>query len=154
MNKTAAAKKLKISIRSLQRLVQDKKVSVTYKRGKSGKQEAIFDADEIEKYKAIRDAESVKPATVSTGDKMALARNDANQFLDILRQAVTPQQTPVVNVSIADKPLLKLNEAAALTGLSRDTLRNAIDTGELKGKMIGKAFRVKRADLDAYITKL
>jgi excisionase family DNA binding protein len=83
-----------------------------------------------------------------------LARNDANQFLDILRQAVTPQQTPVVNVSIADKPLLKLNEAAALTGLSRDTLRTAIDTKKLKGKMIGKAFRIKRDDLDEYIKKL
>ncbi len=154
MNKTEAAEKLGISIRSLQRLVQNKQISVTHKRGESGKQEAIFDADELETFKAIRDKESKKIATVPTNDKMTLARNDANQFLQVLMQAITPQQTPVVNVSIADKPLLKLNEAAALTGLSRDTLRDAIDTGELKGKMIGKAFRVKRADLDAYITKL
>ena len=153
MNKEQAAEALGISVRSLQRLVQSEKVSVTYKRGESGKQEAIFNAEEIEKYKRERDTETVKPATVPTGDT-ALARNDANQFLDILRQAVTPQQTPVVDVSIADKPLLKLNEAAALTGLSRDTLRAAIDTKELKGKMIGKAFRIKRADLDEYIKKL
>jgi excisionase family DNA binding protein len=59
-----------------------------------------------------------------------------------------------VNVSIADKPLLKLNEAAALTGLSRDTLRTAIDAKKLKGKLIGKAFRIKRDDLDEYIKKL
>ncbi len=153
MNKTEAAEQLKISVRSLQRLVQDKKISVTYKRGESGKQEAIFNADELEKYKRERDTETVKPATVPTGDT-TLARNDANQFLDILRQAITPQQTPVVNVSIADKPLLKLNEAAALTGLSRDTLRTAIDTKKLNGKLIGKAFRIKRADLDEYIKKL
>jgi excisionase family DNA binding protein len=153
MNKETAAEALGISIRSLQRLVQSEKISVTYKRGESGKQEAIFNADEIEIYKQQRDVESVKPAAATTGDT-ALARNDANQLLDILRQAVTPQQTPVVSVSIADKPLLKLNEAAALTGLSRDILRDAINTGELKGKMIGKAFRVKRADLDEYIKKL
>jgi excisionase family DNA binding protein len=153
MNKEQAAEALGISVRSLQRLVQSEKLSVTYKRGESGKQEAIFNAEEIEKYKRERDTETVKPATVSTGDT-ALARNDANQFLDILRQAVTPQQTPVVNVSIADKPLLKLNEAAVLTGLSRDTLRTAIDTKKLKGKLIGKAFRIKRPDLDEYIKKL
>jgi excisionase family DNA binding protein len=153
MNKTEAAKKLGISIRSLQRLVQNKQISVTHKRGESGKQEAIFNADELEKYKAIRDAESPKPATVPTNDKMTLARNDANQFLQVLRQAITPE-TKAAGVPIADKPLLKLDEAAALTGLSRDTLRQAIDTGELKGKMIGKAFRVKRADLNEYIKKL
>jgi excisionase family DNA binding protein len=156
MNKTTAAKKLKISIRSLQRLVQNKQISVTHKRGKSGKQEAIFDADEIEKYKALRDAESVKPATVPTGDKMTLARNDANkanQFLQVLRQAITID-TKAAQVPIADKPLLKLDEAAALTGLSRDTLRRAIDTKELNGKMIGRAFRIKRDDLDNYIKSL
>ncbi len=153
MNKTEAAEKLGISIRSLQRLVQNKQISVTHKRGESGKQEAIFNADELEKYKAIRDAESPKPATVPTNDKMTLARNDANQFLQVLRQAITPE-TKAAGVPIADKPLLKLDEAAALTGLSRDTLRQAIDTGELKGKMIGKAFRVKRADLNEYIKKL
>jgi excisionase family DNA binding protein len=153
MNKTTAAKKLKISIRSLQRLVQNKQISVTYKRGLSGKQEAIFDADEIEKYKAIRDAETPKPATVPTNDKMILARNDANQFLQVLRQAITPD-AKAAGVPIADKPLLKLDEAAALTGLSRDTLRRAIDTGELNGKLIGRAFRIKRGDLDDYIKSL
>jgi excisionase family DNA binding protein len=152
MNKTEAAEKLGISIRSLQRLVQDKKISVTYKRGESGKQEAIFNADELEKYKRERDTETVKPATVPTGDT-ALARNDATKFLDILRQAITPE-TKAVGVPIADKPLLKLDEAARLTGLSRDTLRTAIDTKKLKGKMIGKAFRIKRGDLDEYIKNL
>jgi excisionase family DNA binding protein len=152
MNKTEAAKKLKISVRSLQRLVQDKKISVTYKRGESGKQEAIFNADELEKYKRERDTETVKPATVPTGDT-ALARNDATKFLDILRQAITPE-TRAVAVSIADKPLLKLDEAARLTGLSRNALRTAIDTKELSGKLIGRAFRIKRADLDEYIKNL
>jgi excisionase family DNA binding protein len=157
MNKTQAAKQLKISIRSLQRLVQNKQISVTHKRGKSGKQEAIFDADEIETFKVIRDKESKKIATVSTGDKMALARNDANkanQFLQVLRQAITIDTKAAVGVPIADKPLLKLDEAAMLTGLSRDTLRAAINTKELNGKLIGRAFRIKRADLDEFIKNL
>ncbi len=152
MNKEKAAEELGISVRSLQRLVQSEKISVTYKRGSSGKQEAIFNADELEKYKEERDAESIKPASATTSDT-ALARNDANQFLQILRQAITPE-TKAAGVPIADKPLLKLDEAAALTGLSRDTLRKAIEIKKLKGKMIGKAFRIKRDDLDEYIKKL
>jgi excisionase family DNA binding protein len=152
MNKETAAEALGISIRSLQRLVQSEKISVTYKRGESGKQEAIFNANEIEIYKQQRDVESVKPAAATINDT-ALARNDANQFLQVLRQAITPE-TKAAGVPIADKPLLKLDEAAALTGLSRDTLRQAIDTDELKGRLIGRAFRIKRADLDSYIKKL
>jgi excisionase family DNA binding protein len=152
MNKETAAEALGISIRSLQRLVQSEKISVTYKRGESGKQEAIFNADEIEIYKQQRDIESIKPAAATTGDT-ALARNDANQFLQVLRQAITPD-AKAAGVPIADKPLLKLDEAAALTGLSRDTLRKAIETKKLKGKMIGKAFRIKRDDLNEYIKKL
>jgi excisionase family DNA binding protein len=152
MNKEDAAKYLEISVRSLQRLVQSEKLSVTYKRGNSGKQEAIFNADELEKYKNERDAESVKTASVPTNDT-ALARNDANRFIELIRDAVTPKQK-ASTVEIADKPLLKLDECAALTGLSRDILRKAIDSKKLKGKLIGKAYRIKRDDLDEYIKKL
>ncbi len=152
MNKEAAAEKLGISVRSLQRLVQAEKISVTYKRGNSGKQEAIFNTDELEKYKEERDAESSKSASATTDDTR-LARNDTHQFLEMLRGAITPEQKPL-SVQIADKPLLKLDEAAALTGLSRDILRQAINSNKLTGKLIGKAYRIKRADLDEYIKKL
>ncbi len=152
MNKEEAAEKLGISVRSLQRLVQSEKISVTYKRGNSGKQEAIFNADELEKYKEERDAESIKPASATTSDT-ALARNDANRFLDFFKEAITPKDK-ALTVDIADKPLLKLDEATTLTGLSRDFLREAINSKKLKGKLIGKAYRIKRADLDAFISKL
>lgn len=153
MNKEAAAEKLGISVRSLQRLVQSEKISVTYKRGSSGKQEAIFNADELEKYKEERDTESVKPATITTTNDTALARSDANQFIELFKEAIAPKQK-ALTVEIADKPLLKLDEAAALTGLSRDILRKAINSNKLKGKLIGKAYRIKRADLDSFISKL
>lgn len=57
-------------------------------------------------------------------------------------------------VPIADKPLLKLNEAALLTGLSRTTLRTAIADNGLKATLIGRTWRIRRADLDAYLKKL
>jgi excisionase family DNA binding protein len=154
MNKEEAAKELGISVRSLQRLAEKKKISVTLKRGNSGKQEAFFDPDEITNYKRERDVEIVKPASVTT-DVTALARSDVDpaKFFEALRNAVVSEQKPV-SVAIADKPLLKLDEASALTGLSREILRKAIDAGTLKGKLIGKAYRVKRSDLDSYIDKL
>jgi excisionase family DNA binding protein len=152
MNKEEAAEKLGISVRSLQRIAQAGKISVIYKRGESGKQEAIFNADELEDFKRQRDIETIKQTTATTNDT-ALARSDTHQFLEMLRSAVTPEQRPL-SVQIADKPLLKLDEAAALTGLSRDILRKAIQNKELKGKLIGKAYRVKRDDLDKYIKNL
>jgi excisionase family DNA binding protein len=169
MNKDEAANVLGISVRSLQRLVQSKKISVIYKRGESGKQEAIFNREEIENYKRGRDAETVKPATATTGDT-ALARSDATTGDTALaRSDATTGDTALARnvietifnlglqktaVAIADKPLLKLDEAAALTGLSRQLLRQAIEDGKLKGRIIGRAYRVKREDLDEFIKKL
>jgi excisionase family DNA binding protein len=153
MDKETAAAALGISVRSLQRLAEKKKISVIYKRGKSGKQESIYNADEIENFRQQRDVESVKPNAAATTGDTALARNDATQFLDFLKTALIPKPLSV-SVEIADKPLLKLDEAAALTGLSRDILRKAIDTKKLKGKIIGRAYRIKRIDLDKFIKNL
>jgi excisionase family DNA binding protein len=158
MNKEQAAKELGISVRSLQRIVHSGKISVTYKRGDSGKQEAIFNPEEIENYKRGRDAEIVKPA-VATTDDTALARSDATTGDTALARNVIEKffnlglQKPL-SVPIADKPLLKLDEAAALTGLPRQLLRQAIEDGKLSGRIIGRAYRIKRADLDAFIKKL
>jgi excisionase family DNA binding protein len=157
MNKEEAATELGISVRSLQRIVQSEKISVRYKRGESGKQEAIFNREEIQNYKQQRDAETVKPAT-ATSDGTALARTDATTGDTVLARNVIETifnlglQKPAV--AIADKPLLKLDEAAALTGLSRQLLRQAIEDGKLKGRIIGRAYRVKREDLDEFIKKL
>jgi excisionase family DNA binding protein len=57
-------------------------------------------------------------------------------------------------VPVEAKLLLTLQEAQALTGLSRDTLRHAIDDGTLKAQVIGRGFKIKRADLDEYVAKL
>jgi excisionase family DNA binding protein len=44
-------------------------------------------------------------------------------------------------------------EAAQLSGLSRGHLREAIEEKKLKARIIGRGWRVKRADLDAYVAK-
>jgi excisionase family DNA binding protein len=66
--------------------------------------------------------------------------------------ALAPQ--PPGAHEIAAKLLLTLDECRVLTGLSRQTLRAAIDADELKAKQIGRAWRIKRSDLEAYIEGL
>jgi excisionase family DNA binding protein len=153
LTKEEASKELGISVRTLQRLTENKELSKTLKRGKSGKLEAFYDVEEIAKYKQERDTPTLVPALATKGDAI-LARSDIQQqqFLEVFRQAIISEQKP--SVAIADKPLLKLDEASALTGLSRDLLRKSIDDGKLKGKIIGRAYRIKRADLDNFIENL
>ena len=45
---------------------------------------------------------------------------------------------------------LTLREAAEVLRLSTRTVREYIKRGEIRGKLIGKRWRFKRADLDAF----
>ncbi len=176
MNREEAAEELGISVRSLQRTVKAGKLGVTYRRGDSGKQEAVFDADEIARHKADMQSETIKPAILPAQETtQALARiadlpmqlasvlehlqiaatqrdtNLARSVADAVRESFQPETQLT---EIAAKPLLKLDEASKLTGLSRAILREAIDSKKLKAKLIGRAWRIKRNDLDAYVNKL
>jgi excisionase family DNA binding protein len=57
-------------------------------------------------------------------------------------------------VRLSDKLTLSLTEAALLAGLSRGHLRLAIAEKKLKARIIGRGWRVKREDLEAYVKKL
>jgi excisionase family DNA binding protein len=51
--------------------------------------------------------------------------------------------------SIGDR-LLTLKEAADVLRLSARTVREYVQNGEIKGRIIGKRWRFRRADLDAF----
>jgi excisionase family DNA binding protein len=57
-------------------------------------------------------------------------------------------------VAIEHKIILSVDEAAALTSLSRNFLLKAVKEGKLKAQIMGRGWRVKRADLDAYVKKI
>ena len=46
--------------------------------------------------------------------------------------------------------LLTLREAAEVLRLSQRTVREYVQRGEIKGRIIGKRWRFRRADLDAF----
>ena len=74
--------------------------------------------------------------------------------LEALRPGVQTAAPPVSVADTAHKLTLCLPEAAALSGLSRNYLRQAIKEGNLKSRKIGRGWRIKRADLEAYVRKL
>ena len=71
-----------------------------------------------------------------------------------LTKAIDNHGSRVTTTELRSKLLLTLNEAQLVTGLSRDSLMEAIDNGELPSKIIGKARRIKTQDLEQYIANL
>ena len=158
MNGEEAAKELGISVRSLQRAVGREALHVTYQRGKSGKQEAVYDPEEVARYKAELEEEGTKPPGVppTNGDNKALARVSENPklsgLLEIIR-TVTEQQTQAApRVPLESKFYLTLEEAGALSGISEGALLDAIHRQELKAVLnkLGRGYRVKRTHLEAF----
>lgn len=174
MNKAEAAKALGVSVRRVEALDKDNRLGVKrYVRGKTGKQRD-FDPEAVE---ALRFAlESEDRALAAPNSPAALARVPgpealavaeqiaagiegqradtarALQLLESIAGALADGRGPAV--PLADKLTLSLAEAAELSGLSARHLREAIRAGELEGKIIGRGWRIKRADLDAYVRAL
>ncbi len=184
MNKQEAANFLEISQRSLERYTAQKRIGHTLKPGKTRpvldyerdelerfKEElkaevhrpaevrageptdkhgtptnAASSGKELAKFGEVPGAPAQALELFSTLLQMARAEAAADV------QAQHDTQRPAVDV--ADKLLLTLAEAQALTGLSRATLRDGIEAGDLKARQIGRAWRVKRSDLESYIAKL
>lgn len=71
-----------------------------------------------------------------------------------LTRAIDNHGSRISTTELRSKLLLTLDEAQAITGLSRDLLQEAIKNGELPSKMMGKAYRIKTQDLERYIADL
>jgi excisionase family DNA binding protein len=177
MNKKEAAEFLGISERSLERHTSQKRIAHTLKPGKT-RPVLDYDQSELERFKEELNTEVHRPAEVQADevtDEQTTAPNAAKDsskalatfgelsgpparaldlFGALLQMARAEAQAQRPAVDIADKLLLTLAEAQALTGLSRATLREAIEAGDLKARQMGRAWRVKRDDLENYIKKL
>jgi excisionase family DNA binding protein len=160
MDKEAAAKKLGISARTLQRYTSQGKISVSYKHGKTGA-EADYNEEELLRFKDQQESIIYQPAQAMAGGEgqsQALApvhRENAAIAGAAAAAAIFERLQPrKPRVAIESKPLLKLDEASLLTGLSRQILREAIEASKLKAKIIGRAWRIKRDELDLFLKKL
>lgn len=57
-------------------------------------------------------------------------------------------------VAIENKLLLSLDEAVALSGVPRAQLNTARRDGKLKARRIGRSYKVRREDLESFVTSL
>jgi excisionase family DNA binding protein len=151
---------------------------VTYAKGKT-RPVAVYNADELAALKAELETGVHHPAQATATNNAKRDTNRANtlatfdtapatmaqdatggaivhidrveEFARVLAAAIAQERR---GATVADKLLLSLDECRTLTGLSRATLRAAIDEGALLARVIGRGFKVKRADLDKYIGEL
>ncbi len=171
MNKTEAAEYLGVGVRALERYTAQERIAVRYVKGKT-RPTLDYDAAELERFKAELTAPVEKPAAQRPEEaspnsaNTALAALGGNrggalvlpvQVVELIRSTVefdrTLRSVPDATQA-AVKLLLTLAEVQVLTGLSRNTLRAAIDGGALPAQQIGRAWRIKRADLERYINEL
>ncbi|GFE72114.1 helix-turn-helix domain-containing protein [Chroococcus sp. FPU101] len=170
MNKQEAADYLGVSTRAIERYTQKGKLSVKYEGGKT-RPVAVYDSEELDKlkeelktttYKPAIEAASPTPTELATTpvglsglvEKFILPLSGQLQQLTEAIQSLKTLSTAKPTVGIENKLLLTLREVQALTGLSRETLREAIASHQLKAQIVGKAWRVKRKDLEEYIENL
>jgi excisionase family DNA binding protein len=172
MNKQQAAEFLGVSVRAVERYTQQGKLSVHYEPGKT-RPVAAYRKDELEPLRkeiaanlyhqrpAVEKGNVANPEQAGDiGEVTALARAGGNTdaLALIVREVATltigALRADAAAVPLADKLTLSLVEAAQLSGLSRNHLRAAIEEKKLKARIIGRGWRVKRADLESYVSKL
>jgi excisionase family DNA binding protein len=177
MNKQQAAEFLGVSVRALERYVQQGKISVTYEKGKT-RPTANFDPTELELLKEELNQPTVKPAIDArqispdiesrqiatelqpeevnivhhTGDAGEIGEIATIDKLAGIIEGLLGEKLP--KVAVGEKVLLTIGDVQLLTGLSREFIRDAITGEQLPAKVIGKSWRIKRSDLHDFIHNL
>lgn len=166
MTKQEVSELLGVTPRQIEKYVEARRLSVEYIKTSKGRA-ALYRRDEVEALKQkIEQVNSSKAALYTVPSSLPASNNlpaipEANNVPEVttaalvqLLSAFDTKRAAAGTVSIAEKLLLTLEEAQALTGLSRDTLREAVRTGALAARVIGRAWRIKRADLENYVQAL
>jgi len=172
LNKQQAAEYLGMSVRTLLRLTGEK-IAHLPKRRQS--EETFFDKSELDRFLLqSQNGTSVMSAVVTpdalgtpTENQGLMQRGAGVSIAPVTLDTGDTRDTPEMRlrmlaafeamaspVRLTDKLTLTLTEATLLSGLSRAYLRQAIHAGKLKARIIGKGWRVKREELDAYVKKL
>ena len=161
MNKREVADYLNLSTRAVERAVARGKLSVRYKKDKHG-HIALFKPSEVRRYRATLEVPTPRRPTVDPPTPLIPTSPDRPTPITLgsvitLTEERTEAARPKEGrpfVSIADKLTLSLAEAAVLSGLSERFLLRAIRNEKLKAFKDEQDWRIKRADLDAFVRNL
>lgn len=166
MNKQQAAEYLGVSTRAVERYTSKGKLTPNYEKGRTGLA-PVYDRAQLDKVKEEMESPRPtvrrdKPAKPDKGDSdgvgragaLVVRRGNVADLAPLIAVIEAARQAARPVVSPENKLTLSLSEASALSGLSRAHLLGAIHAKKLKGQIIGRGWRIKRADLDAYVRKL
>ncbi len=146
MNKKDTSEILGVSTRLVEKYASEGRLGeVTYVRGKTGKQ-ADYDREAVERLKQVLESPDTAIAT-KTPDARVIAAS--------LIEAITSrEESRSKSVRVSEKLLLTVKDCQLLTGLSEQAIRDAIRDETLKARVIGRGFKVKRSDLNDFISSL
>jgi excisionase family DNA binding protein len=160
MNKDEAAAYLGISTRTLERYTSKGTLQVKYE-GTNKRPIATYEQEDLDRLKSELSTPLIKPKIEDDNLPPTIPDNQNYSLSviggDMVGQSENPLERLISALSavpVADRLLLTLPDVQALTGLSRGILKEAIKAGELKAKIIGKSYRIKRGDIDAFINQL
>jgi excisionase family DNA binding protein len=167
MKKKEAAEFLGISQRTLLRYASQNKIGVTYPQSRGRVAVAEFNDEDLANLLAELSSDTIKPSVPGTNTSQAMTRRDGELTQGVIQalEAVKSQSETFgrllevagamrPSLSPAEKLLLTLDDCSLLSSLSRDYLGQALRDGQLKGKKIGRGWKVKKEDLQAFIKKL
>jgi hypothetical protein len=147
MNKKEVAEFLNVSTRIVEKYASQGRLGeINYVRGKTGKQ-AEYDREAVESLKMILES----PDTALTVAKTPDARLIVASFVEAM---ISREELRSASVRVSEKLLLNLNDCKLLTGLSEQNLRDAIKSEKLKAKIIGRGWKIKKQDLDDFVSNL
>lgn len=157
-SKAEAATYLGVTERTLERYTKQGKLPAKYIRGKT-KATPIYEEADLDKLKlglSVEVIDSHQPETL-------LPDPPASNKL-VKRNGAELQPSESINLGLftetiapflaANKLLLSLAEAAAITGLSKQWLTTKIKSGELRAAKIGKGWKIKRSEVERFINAL
>jgi excisionase family DNA binding protein len=157
MDKKTVAAALSITTRQVETYASQGRLGeVTYIRGRTGRQ-AVYDESEVERLKSELESPDRVLALMPRRDAAGLIAPEHRERFIAALEALTKganRRGGGFAASVGEKIILTLDDAAALTSLSKGSLREAIKAGQLKAKIIGRGYKIKRVDLNDFAAKL
>jgi hypothetical protein len=146
MNKKGVSEFLGVSTRIVEKYASEGRLGqVIYVRGKTGKQ-AEYNREAVENLKTVLESPDTAIATKTPDARLIVA--------SLVEAMASREGLRSASVRVSEKLLLNLNDCKLLTGLSERSLRDAIKSGRLKAKIIGRGWKVKKQELDNFVSNL
>src|SRR5215472_1898650 len=164
-SKREAAEVLGVSTRGIERAVRRGQLSVQYRDSKHGKK-AWFRPVDLERYRLRQEARAPMGFTPSATQQLppSVPGPGPSPAIGVVVPVVDMESWPRKRkgkrkqadnpVPIADRLTLRLHEAVQLSGLPQTYILENIRAGKLKAIRIGRAWHIKRSDVNDFVQSL